>query len=204
MHVSCHQKDKNHHAFSRPWGIFSSVRQNYWNNSFLSSALCPPVHSSSSSWPLELCSPAWCLAPVAPPASTWWSFGPARWPWKAAQWPLTNAKVRCTSSRRTTPSSTSAGRTAPPGMWMMWVNNTVGMWVCCPLDDRHWAFLMCNFSRIWSSSPMTASSNVWTSAPRDGCLCWSLKLAPKGFFSGCRCVKYLQLIFFLMIIWLVS
>lgn len=90
-------------------------------------SLVPPVsHSSSPSWPLELCSPAWCLAPGAPPASTWWSSVQARWPWRAARWPPTNAKVRCTSSRPTIPSSTSAGRTEPPATWTTWVTRGGG------------------------------------------------------------------------------
>ncbi len=146
----------------------------------------PAARLSFSSWPLELCSPAWCLGLAAPPASTWWSFVPARWPWRAARWPLTSAKVRSTSSRPTTPSSTSAGRTGPPGTWMMWVT----LWACdtgltCVWPFSTWLFSCADF-RTWSSSPMTASSNGWTSAPLGGFMCWSSKPAPKDSSSGCR------------------
>jgi len=69
---------------------------------------------------LELCSPAWSLAPAARPVNIWLSSGLVKWAWRAALWPRTNARVPCTSSRQTTRSSTSAGRTGPLGMWRMW------------------------------------------------------------------------------------
>lgn len=69
---------------------------------------------------LELCSPAWSLAPGAHPVNIWLSSALVKWAWRAALWPRTNARVPCTSSRQTTRSSTSAGRTGPLGMWRMW------------------------------------------------------------------------------------
>lgn len=93
-------------------------------------------------------------------------------------------------------------RVALCGFFFFWcVVNTAGLlagfWFsCCSLISVRrcpiphmspWSL----FCRIWSSSPMTVNLKGWTSAPLDECMYWNSRLAPKGFSSGCRWVKWI-------------